>query len=93
MMPLQAEATRPQVAGEHHETGTADVRDLQSGFRRRLIAASESHRRERQGRYSLIARFEPVQKMPIPERLFAAGMRNMSTSSTQQTIVGHAHRP
>jgi len=42
--------------------------------------------------YSLVARFEPVRNMPIPERLFAAGMRNMPTREGQQTIVGHAHR-
>jgi DNA-binding winged helix-turn-helix (wHTH) protein len=162
--PMQAEATGPQVPGEHHETGAADARDLQSGFllnewlveprslrtshggvticvkatdmevllclveskgafvdRRTLChrvfanvhhsdqllreailtwhtAFGDSSRRPRyiaaNGRdgYSLIARFEPVRRMPIPERLLATGMRNVSTSGTQQTIVGHAHR-
>jgi DNA-binding winged helix-turn-helix (wHTH) protein len=42
--------------------------------------------------YSLIARFEPGRRMPIPERLLAAGMRSIATPGANQTIVGHAHR-
>jgi len=42
--------------------------------------------------YSLIARFESATPMPIPERLMAAGILNVSTTGSLQTLVGHASR-
>ena len=42
--------------------------------------------------YSLIAHFDPVARMPIPERLMAAGMRNSRSPGAPQTFVGHANR-
>ena len=57
-----------------------------SARRPRYIAANG------QDGYSLIAHFDPVARMPIPERLMAAGMRNTSSPGASQTLVGHAHR-
>ena len=57
-----------------------------SSRRPRYIAANG------QDGYSLIAHFDPVARMPIPERLMAAGMRNTSSPGASQTLVGHAHR-
>jgi len=41
--------------------------------------------------YSLIAHFEPMQRMPIPERLVAAGLRTTSRQGAKRTIVGGAN--
>jgi DNA-binding winged helix-turn-helix (wHTH) protein len=41
--------------------------------------------------YSLIAHFEPVKRIPIPERLMAAGMRDGGTQGTRRTMVAYAH--
>jgi len=57
-----------------------------SSRRPRYIAANG------QDGYSLIAHFDPVARMPIPERLMAAGMRNTSSPGASQTFVGHAQR-
>lgn len=42
--------------------------------------------------YSLIAHCEPVQGMPIPERMVAAGMRKTSATGAKRTLVGIASR-
>jgi DNA-binding winged helix-turn-helix (wHTH) protein len=42
--------------------------------------------------YSLVARLESATPLPIPERLMAAGIRNVSTTGNLQTLVGHASR-
>lgn len=38
--------------------------------------------------YSLIAHFEPVRRMPVPERLMAAGLGNRSASGAKRALVG-----
>jgi DNA-binding winged helix-turn-helix (wHTH) protein len=57
-----------------------------SSRRPRYIAANG------QDGYSLIAHFDPVARMPIPERLMAARMRNSRSPGAPQTVVAHAHR-
>jgi DNA-binding winged helix-turn-helix (wHTH) protein len=42
--------------------------------------------------YSLIAHFDPAARMPIPDRLMAAGMSNTRLPGALQTFVSHAHR-
>jgi len=42
--------------------------------------------------YSLIAHFEPLQRVPIPDRLIAAGLRNTRARDPNRTLVGYAHR-
>lgn len=41
--------------------------------------------------YSLIAHCEPVLRLPIPERLVAAGLRHASAPGSKRTLVGTAH--
>ena len=40
--------------------------------------------------YSLVARLESATPLPIPERLMAAGIRNVRTPGSLQALVGHA---